>query len=190
MDSQTPRGTLANHTKDPTPFTIRIASPEDASSIRNIGSTVFAASFGHSLAPEDLEAYLEDAYSLQSVLDDIGNPSKTVCVACDAQNQVLGFATLTEGTIEDCIRSVPAPVELQRLYVDSAAHGRGIGGALIMHVEGIARDRGFKTCWLGVWEENYKAQKVYERMGYGKAGDHDFVMGEEVQTDWILVKEL
>lgn len=164
--------------------------PEDAASIQQIGRTVFALSFGHSLPAEDLNDYLEDAYSLQSVLDDIQSPSKTVCVACDSQKHVIGFATLTEGTIEDCIRSVPAPIELQRLYVDSTAHGKGIGSALIKHAEGIAKNRGLQTCWLGVWEENYIAQKVYEKSGYRKVGDHDFVMGKEVQTDWIMVKEL
>lgn len=58
------------------------------------------------------------------------------------------------------------------------------------HVEGVARGRGFSTCWLGVWEKNLKAQKVHERKGYKEVGDHEFVMGEERQTDWLLVKEL
>jgi ribosomal protein S18 acetylase RimI-like enzyme len=190
MAPQAPRIASTFRTKDSAPFTIRIAIPEDATFIQHIGSTVFATTFGHSMPAEDLKIYLEDAYSLQSVLNDIQIPSKTVCVACDARNQVVGFATLTEGTIEDCVRSAPAPIELQRLYVDSAAHGQGVGGALMKHAEDIAKDRGFQTCWLGVWEENHKAQKMYERLGYRKVGDHDFVMGKEIQTDWILIKEL
>jgi len=44
--------------------------------------------------------------------------------------------------------------------------------------------------WLGVWEENLKAQRAYERFGFGRAGEHDFVCGECVQTDWILMKRL
>ena len=40
------------------------------------------------------------------------------------------------------------------------------------------------------WEENFKAQKVYERMGFRKVGQHDFKMGNCVQTDWILTKRL
>lgn len=172
------------------PFRIRVATVDDATSIRHIGITVFAATFGHSMPAEDLDEYLGDAYSLQSVHNDITDPSKTVCVACDTRNRVVGFATLTEGTIEDCIRSAPSPIELQRLYVDGAAHGRGVGGALVRHMEQVAMDRGFKTCWLGVWEENFVAQKVYEKLGYRKVGHHDFVMGKEVQTDWILAKEL
>ncbi len=173
-----------------TPFAIRFARALDAESICRIGSTVFAATFGHSLSVEDLNAYLDRAYSLQSVLDTIANASNTVCVACDPEDEVLGFAVLTEGTTEECIRDVPAPVELQRLYVDGKAHGKGVGGALVRFVEGVARKRGFHTCWLGVWEYNYTAQKVYERLGYARVGEHDFVMGKEVQTDWIMTKAL
>ena len=181
---------MAPYAKNSTPFRIRVASPDDTISIRHIGTTVFAGTFGHSMSAEDLNDYLEDAYSLQSVLKDIIDPSKTVCVACDPQNHVLGFATLTEGTTEDCIRLEPNPIELQRVYVDAAAHGRGIGSALVRHMEQIATNKGFKTCWLGVWEENFAAQRVYEKLGYSKVGQHDFVMGKEVQTDWIVAKEL
>lgn len=56
--------------------------------------------------------------------------------------------------------------------------------------EGVARDEGYKVMWLGVWEENFKAQKAYQKMGLGKVGAHDFTMGECVQTDWILSKFL
>ena len=34
------------------------------------------------------------------------------------------------------------------------------------------------------------AQKVYKRQGFSKVGTHDFVCGEEVQTDWIMWKDL
>jgi len=57
-------------------------------------------------------------------------------------------------------------------------------------VERLALERGFVTMWLGVWEENFKAQKIYERMGFRKVGQHDFKMGNCVQTDWILTKRL
>lgn len=190
MVSQTPLTTLNGAEKDLPSFTIRIATTADATSIKHIGSTVFTATFGHSLSKVDLDAYLDDAYSLQSVLDDILNSRKTVCVACDALDSVIGFAFLSEGTIEDCIRAVPAPIELQRLYVDSTAHGKGVGSALLTHVEGLARRKGFRTLWLGVWEHNHRAQAVYKKLGYGKVGVHDFVMGNERQTDEVWTKSI
>lgn len=41
-----------------------------------------------------------------------------------------------------------------------------------------------------VWEHNLKAQRFYMREGFEKVGSHEFVMGEERQTDWIMVRGL
>jgi len=96
---------------------------------------------------------------------------------------------MNEGKVEDCVKGAK-PMKLQRLYVDETYHGSGVGGALFRFVENWAKEKGFETLWLGVWEENLKAQKVYERFGFSKVGAQDFIMGTCVQTDWILIKNL
>lgn len=173
------------------PPTLRAAKSSDIDAIANLGAKTFSSSFGHSLPASDLEAYLQSAYSSSSIAKDLLNPLIDIIVACDSSNNaVIGFAQLTQGTIEPCIADVERPIELQRLYVDECYHGGGVGRALEGEVEGMARERGFRTLWLGVWEENFKAQKAYERFGFVKVGEHDFVMGTCVQTDWILTKTL
>ena len=42
--------------------------------------------------------------------------------------------------------------------------------------------------WLGVWEDNEKAQRFYRRWGFEILGAHDFITGETKQTDLIMVK--
>jgi len=54
----------------------------------------------------------------------------------------------------------------------------------------MAREQGFEFMWLGVWEENVKAIRVYEKMGYKKVGEHGFAVGGIVQTDHIMAKQL
>lgn len=169
---------------------LRSAEPKDIEAIAKLGSTTFASSFGYSLPASDLHAYLEEAYSLSSIANDLANPLIDIIVACDDHDHVIGFVQLTQGTIEPCIADAERPIELQRLYVDERYHGGGVGRALENAVESLSRERGFKTMWLGVWEENLKAQKAYERFGFSKVGSHDFVMGTCVQTDWILTKTL
>lgn len=172
------------------PPTLRAAKSRDIDAIAKLGAKTFASSFGHSLPASDLQAYLQSAYSPSAIAKDLMNPLIDIVVACDGDDGVIGFVQLTQGTIEPCIVDVEQPVELQRLYVDESYHGGGIGRALESEVEKMSRERGFKTMWLGVWEENLKAQKAYERFGFSKAGSHDFVMGTCVQTDWILTKTL
>ncbi|GAB5588202.1 hypothetical protein Unana1_03102 [Umbelopsis nana] len=169
---------------------IRDATINDARSITAIGKEVFATSFGHSLTVQDLETYLQDAYSISAITSDLNDPFKHFIVACNEQDQVLGFVQLTQGTSEPCVADAEKPIELQRIYVHIESHGLGLGRRLIQRAEEIARTQGFKTMWLGVWEENFKAQKVYEKSGYVKVGHHDFKMGDCIQTDFIMSKKL
>jgi RimJ/RimL family protein N-acetyltransferase len=51
--------------------------------------------------------------------------------------------------------------------------------AMLMH----ARERGADRVWLGVWEHNPRARRFYAKCGFAPAGDHAFVLGDEVQRD-------
>ena len=44
--------------------------------------------------------------------------------------------------------------------------------------------------WLGVWEKNFPAQKFYTDKGFRKFSEHAFVLGDDVQTDFLMKKEL
>ncbi|KAH7391393.1 acyl-CoA N-acyltransferase [Cadophora sp. MPI-SDFR-AT-0126] len=171
-------------------FRIRAAEPKDVEAIAALGSRVFSNSFGYSLSAVDLEAYLKSSYSHSAIASDLSNPNMDTIVATDANDHVVGFSQLTRGTTEPCLAGVEKTVELQRLYVSEDCHGAGIGKKLANRIEEMAKEQGFLTMWLGVWEENFKAQKVYQKLGYVKVGSHDFKMGDCIQTDWILIKKL
>ncbi len=181
--------------------TLRPATLQDASSIAQIGIHTFTTTFAHSLPASELRAYLDDVYSPEATTKDIVDPNKDMLVATitivstaehPPREQVIGFALLTRGTTDPCLSSYNQDtlIELQRIYIHPSHQGHGAGKLLARELESKARSQGYEYIWLGVWEENFKAQKVYAGMGYRRVGEHAFVMGREVQTDWILVKEL
>lgn len=172
------------------PFSVRPALPSDTDDIAELGAHVFTVTFAHSVQPHELEAFLEESYTTTAITNDLNDESKDVIVAVDADDQLLGFAYLTRGSSEPCVDEVQDKVELQRIYVHPSAHGQGIGRLLASRIEQMALDQGFKNIWLGVWEENENALKAYEKWGYHKVGDHDFVIGKVVQTDHIMLKSL
>ena len=182
-------------TPTPTPnttFKVRPATISDAPLIVQLGASVFSATFGFSMPTSDLNAYLQESYNIEAIEDDIKSPTKHVFVACPPSNpsQILGFAQLTEGTTEPCLEEIEGLVELQRLYVNRDAQGTGVGKALVAKVDSLARERGYRNIWLGVWEGNFVAQKCYESLGWERVGDHEFRMGRCIQTDWIMCKRL
>lgn len=213
----------------PAAFTIRRATIKDASAIAHLGATVFSTTFGFSIPPNDLRAYLREAYTTEAIEADIRAPTKHIVVACARKtkaadsketcatpfevsgpspstgeqhspsssssssapaDEVIGFAQLTENTTEPCLSHLSGLVELQRLYVSPSHQGLGVGKVLACHIDAIARGLKYKAIWLGVWEGNFKAQRVYEGLGYAKVGDHEFKMGSCIQMDWIMFKDL
>ncbi|KZV74126.1 acyl-CoA N-acyltransferase [Peniophora sp. CONT] len=183
-----PSQPLSNPPKAPH---IRAASAADAVAISQLGAHVFSVTFGHSVPPHELQAFLDKDYSTAAITADLENPSKDTIVATDDDgNDIIAFAILTRGTSEPCLDDVPNKVELQRIYVHPHAHGKGLGGTLAQALEEMAREQGFANIWLGVWEENHAAQKAYEKWGYRRVGSHDFVIGSVVQTDYIMLKSL
>ncbi|KAJ2955071.1 hypothetical protein NQZ79_g8868 [Umbelopsis isabellina] len=171
-------------------ITTRNANVADAEAISHIGTKVFDLSFGHAIPEPDLKMYLEQSYSVEAFSSEISNPLKNFIVACNEQQCVVGFAQLTSGTSDPCLNNVVLPIELQRIYVHQDYHKMGIGKLLMEAAEDMARSLGFKHIWLGVWEENRRAQKVYASAGYEQVGVHDFQVGSCIHIDWILLKTL
>lgn len=168
----------------------RAAKESDAVAIATLGAHVFTVTFGHSVEPEELQAFLDESYTTECILKDIHDANKDVIVAEGSDGEILGFAYLTRGTTEPCVEHLENIAELQRIYVHPSTHGRGVGRVLSMRIEEMAREQGFEHLWLGVWEENNRALGAYKKWGYREVGEHDFVVGSVVQKDLIMQKEL
>ncbi|KAH7207565.1 acyl-CoA N-acyltransferase [Fusarium oxysporum] len=169
---------------------IKPATLTDANRIAELGAHVFTITFGHSVEPHELAAFLKESYTEASIINDLNDPNKDVIIATNSNDDFLGFAYLTRGSSEPCVENMEKTVELQRIYVHPDSHGAGVGKALEKAIESMAKEQGFKNLWLGVWEENPRAISAYEKWGYKQVGDHDFTIGSIVQTDHIMVKSL
>lgn len=204
-------GTAPTSASTKAPVTTRMATPDDAPAIAALGTAVFTATFEASgCTPAQLQAYLDESYTEAAISRTLTSPSHTTMVAfsssCSSssqqqqqqqpqhQNPLLGFVLLNRASSADepCVvaGAYPRPVELQRLYVALDSHGRGVGRALMAAAEAEARRGGFATMWLGVWEENARAQALYRSLGFEQIGDHMFDVGGDLQRDLILVKAL
>ncbi|KAI1130750.1 acyl-CoA N-acyltransferase [Nemania abortiva] len=167
------------------------ALASEAAAIAKIGADTFTATFGFSVSAEDLAEFLAITYVESVVLADLKDPSIETWAARDSAGKVLGMVQLVRGLTEPCVPGDPQHhAELRRLYVDTSAHGRGIGSKLIAAVEKQARAEGCKQLWLTVWENNNGAEKLYLKLGYKRVGATDFLTGGCVQTDYVLSKDL
>lgn len=88
-------------------LTIRPATPNDIPSIAHLGTSTFTSTFGHSLSPEDLNAYLSEAYSHTAIASDLSNPGISVFVACFTHDRQKRNQVESQGRDEKKSRDVP-----------------------------------------------------------------------------------
>ncbi|SFD60436.1 Acetyltransferase (GNAT) family protein [Chitinophaga sp. CF118] len=71
-----------------------------------------------------------------------------------------------------------------------AWHGKQVGQLLYEKAIQIARERELEYVWLGVWEENTRALRFYEKNGFSPFDKHIFKLGNDEQTDIMVKKSL
>jgi diamine N-acetyltransferase len=170
---------------EPDPLRVRIAVESDASALAAFAARTFEDAFGQQNRPEDLRAHLSNAFGIAQQTQELLNPDMIT---------LLGFHGATLVAFAQVKRQAPppdihidAPVELHRFYVDRTAHGKGVAQELMAAVHRIAREFEGQTLWLGVWERNPRAIAFYQKVGFIDRGSHDFFVGQDRQTDRVLV---
>ena len=79
----------------------------------------------------------------------------------------------------------PGDGEIQRLYILRGHQGGGRGTLLLRTgLEWLERE-GPRTLWIGVWSENYGAQRFYARHGFEIVGEYSFMVGDHADREFI-----
>ncbi|HVF17863.1 MAG TPA: GNAT family N-acetyltransferase, partial [Steroidobacteraceae bacterium] len=154
---------------------IRRATPSDASALAALGAATFSETFGHLYPPEDLQTFLttHSVAAWDSVLRDQRSAVWTAELNDDAQ---VGFIVVgpCKLPVENC---EPTAGEIKQLYVLARHHNLRLGARLMeLALEWLAeQDR--SPIYIGVWSENYGAQRFYARYGFSKVGEYGFRVG-------------
>jgi diamine N-acetyltransferase len=168
--------------------TISKCTPSDLADLRAIAYQTYDDTFRAMNTPETMQAYLSAAFDLSKLEAELHNPHSTFFFLFD-EGRLAGYLKLNEADAQT-ESSDPTALEIERIYVKKEFQGLGHGKRLIQYALEIARERSKCSAWLGVWEKNTNALAFYERMGFVKAGTHEFIMGKEHQTDFVMRIEL
>ncbi|GAA0892927.1 GNAT family N-acetyltransferase [Fulvivirga kasyanovii] len=170
---------------DSSDITIRPAEKVDVKALQEIGRTTFTEAFGAVNSPENLQKYLDSKFSPEALAEEVANPDSMFFFA-EHDGQVIGYLKINFGDAQT--ESMPEhTMEIERIYVLAKYYGKGVAKLLFDKAMSLARETNSVTVWLGVWEENPRAIKFYEKNGFVEFDKHSFILGEDVQTD-ILMK--
>jgi len=168
--------------------TIRPASSSDATMLTAIAERTFRDTFAADNSEEDIDLHCRRNFSTEIQGGEISDP-QLITLLTEVAGELVGFAQLRLARSASCINS-DNPAELNRIYVSSEWHGRGVARELMRAVFAAAARAGSDCIWLGVWERNLKAIAFYRKCGFRVVGDHPFVLGRDRQRDLILVSQV
>ena len=167
---------------------IRTATSQDADLVATLSRQTFYDTFARHNTTEDMNKFMNEQFTHQKLMEEVGAPGNHFLLAYDNKD-VVGYARLRDSANPVQLGNVRA-IEIARIYAVQHQIGKGVGRALMEQCIQFAKDADYEVIWLGVWEKNQKAIDFYTRWGFEKMGEHDFVLGTDVQTDWLMKKVL
>lgn len=167
---------------------VRRGKAADAALLAELGARTFSDTFAGDNTPEDMVAYLASSFGREQQSAELADPHCVFLIA-EADGVAVGYAMLRSGSALENVTG-DEPIELVRLYVSREGIGTGIGAALMQACIAEAKQRGYKTLWLGVWEHNHRAQAFYRKWNFLEVGTHGFQLGKDLQTDILMQRSI
>ena len=164
--------------------TIRRAGLDDAPVLATLGARTFIESFGRLYSAEDLQAFLDESHTAAAYRRLLADPRYALWLA-EADGQAIGYATAGPCGLPHA-EVAPGDGELKRLYMLGSAQGGVIGERLFEQALDWLECDGPRTLWISVWSENHGAQRFYSRYGFAKAGEYEFIVGQQRDREFMF----
>jgi ribosomal protein S18 acetylase RimI-like enzyme len=175
--------------------TVTAATPADIDEVADVARRTFPLACPPSATPDNIVAFIEANLSPARFAEYLAAADRAVLVARDGGDApIVGYAMLIRGVPDDAdvqraVTLRPA-VELSKIYVLPDSHGGAVSAALMQAGLGYARDVDAKSVWLGVNEENQRAQRFYAKHGFTITGTKTFQLGARIEHDFVMVRPI
>ena len=169
-------------------ITIKKVTLDKLATLQELSIQTFRETFAFDNTEEELQQFFDDSYTLEQFKKEIINPESDVrFVLVDGRE--VGFMKVNWGAAQT-EHELENAFEIQRIYILNECQGLGLGKKLFELALDMAKEGRFDWAWLGVWENNIRAQVFYQKYGFEKFSEHPFQVGDKVDTDWLMRKAL
>ncbi|HEX2534323.1 MAG TPA: GNAT family N-acetyltransferase [Chitinophagaceae bacterium] len=167
---------------------IRPATITDLPVLRTLGIRTFRDTYAPYNDPQDMRNYLQESFAEDQLTAEFEDPDTRFFLIL-ADKIPAGYTRLRWGG-PPTDPEAPSMLEIVRFYSAQEFHGHGVGQALMEFCLQFARDHGARALWLDVWQENKKAIRFYQKWGFQIIGTHFFILGKDVQDDYIMERKI
>jgi len=160
-------------------FTIRHATDEDITLIRELSLQVWPQTYAAILSKEQIDYMLDMMYSEASLHKQLQDDHQFVIVY--NAGVPVGFASYSQPE--------PTVFKLHKIYVVPGQQGKGTGRFIIEKIISEIREEGARTLLLNV-NRNNVARHFYEKLGFSVIGEEDIDIGNGFfMNDYIMEKQ-
>jgi ribosomal protein S18 acetylase RimI-like enzyme len=167
---------------------IQRATEADLEELQSISMRTFCQAFEKFNTAEDMELYLANCLSIEQLRAEMNTPGSEFYLG-RMGDETVGYLKLNHHNSKHDALDTKG-LEIERIYVEVAYLGKGVGPALFSFVHELAEQEYATHLWLGVWEHNARAIRFYEKLAFTPFGTHVFMLGNDAQTDILMRKEL
>ncbi len=164
------------------------AVPADADLLSVLASTTFYEAYFLQDEPVALAGYINESFNSDSMIQQLNDPASHFYIIY-VNGSAAGYAKLLSGSTDPGVKTVKT-IELKRIYIVERYWGKGLGEELLEYCIHEAREKHCDSIWLGVWEQNERGRRFYEKHGFIKRGTLDFIYGDTVGINLVLEKIL
>lgn len=172
---------------------VTAAAETDLPELADVAALTFPLACPPAATPQDVAAFIAENLTADRFGEYLSDTDRVVLVA-RVGGRILGYAMLIDGVSDDAdvrrgVTCRPA-VELSKMYVVPDGHGVGVSAALMTAALEAAGAREAACVWLGVNQENLRAQRFYAKHGFAVTGDKTFRLGGRIENDFVMVRLL
>jgi GNAT superfamily N-acetyltransferase len=173
---------------------VAVAEPADAGQLAAVAARTFPLACPPASTAENIAAFIDTHLSAGRFAEYLADPDRVVLAAYHA-NRILGYCMLIRGVpdadtdVQRAVTTRPS-VELSKMYVLPDNHGAGVSAALMQAALVHAAAMAARSMWLGVNQQNLRAQRFYAKHDFTINGTKTFHLGRGVENDYVMVRLL
>lgn len=163
---------------------IRKINKSDILKLQKIGIKTFSETFSEMNSEHNLKTYLATKFSVDNLAIELACANSEFYFV-EQNKEAIGYLKVNFGGSQTENKNENA-LEIERIYVIKDFHGKKVGNMLYRKALEIATAKKVNFIWLGVWENNFRAIKFYEKNGFVVFDKHFFKLGNGLQTDLMM----
>lgn len=170
-------------------LTLRPVGLQEIEVLKELSIKTFTNAFARFNTAGNMQQYIDNNLSTARLLKEM-NTAGSAFYFAEKNGQICGYLKLNTGEAQTDLKTHNNTLEIERIYILHEFQNQKIGQFLFDQSLEIAKKSGKKTLWLAVWEHNPGAIAFYKRNSLTEFGSHQFKLGDDLQTDILMKREV